>query len=309
MSSVSPARLLFAALAFAGLLAGCAKPPQDEAVLTTQALPSEDVGAVAHQAMPAALGPPSELPTILDAKTLTTLRDPDIVTGSIEGLGIAGRTLYVSSVADFAKLRKGEVILTFDDGPHPTITPKILKTLKAYGVKATFFMVGKMARAHAETAQLVAKAGHTIGSHTHNHENLSAVTYEAALTSITKSEIEISAALKPGGYKLSPFFRFPYLMETRALKADLADSDITVFGVDIDSWDYLSQSTDKVLKRTLRRLDEKGKGIVLFHDIHARTAKLLPDFLDALQEHGYTVVRAVPKSRSLFDMINIAALR
>ena len=306
---MSPARILFAALAFAGLLAGCAKPPQDEAALTTQALPSEAVGSVSRQAMPAVLDTSSELPTILDAKTLKALSDPDIVTGSIDGLGIGGRTLFISSAADFAKLRPGEVILTFDDGPHPTITPKILSTLKAYGVKATFFMVGKMAKAHAETAQLVAKAGHTIGSHTHNHENLSAITYEAALNSVAKSEVEISAALKPGGYKMSPFFRFPYLMETRALKADLTDSGITVFGVDIDSWDYLSQSSDKVLKRTLRRLDEKGKGIVLFHDIHARTAKLLPDFLEALQERGYTVVRAVAKDRSLFDMITIAALR
>ena len=306
---MSPVRILFAALAFAGLLSGCAKPPQDEAVLTTQALPSAEVGAVAHQAMPSPIGASSKLPTILDAKTLKALNDDEVVTASVEGLSMAGRTLYISSVADFAKLRPGEVILTFDDGPHPTITPKILKTLKAYKVKATFFMVGKMAKAHAETAQLVAKAGHTIGSHTHNHENLSAITFDAALTSVTKSETEISAALKPAGGKLSPFFRFPYLVETRALRTDLTDSGITIFGVDIDSWDYLSQSSETVLKRTLRRLDEKGKGIVLFHDIHARTAKLLPDFLDALRERGYTVVRAVARNQTLFDMITIASLR
>ena len=305
---MSPIKVFIAALALAGLVAGCAKPPQDQAELTTQAMASGPVAAVTTQPMPDVLGKGSSLPTILDPKTLEALEDASIQTGAIATPSIAGRTLYVSSVKDLEKLKPGEIILTFDDGPHPTITPKILATLKEYGVKATFFMVGKMAKAHAETAQLVATAGHTVGSHSHNHENFTAITYDAAIASVDTSESEIAAALKLAGKKPSPFFRFPYLAQTKALRADLIGAGFVIFDVDIDSWDYLSQSTDTILNRTLRRLDEKGKGIVLFHDIHARTAKLLPAFLDALSERGYKVVRAMPKNTSIFDMITLASL-
>ena len=305
---MSPLKVFLAALALAGLVAGCAKPPQDGAELTTQAVAAGPVGAVTSQPIPDVLGKAGTLPTILDPKTLEALSDPSIVTGSIAVQSIAGRTLYVSSLKDFEKLKPGEIILTFDDGPNPSITPKILATLKEYGVKATFFMVGKMAKAHAETAQLVAKAGHTVGSHSHNHENFTAITYDAAISSVDTSEAEIAAALKPAGKKPAPFFRFPYLAQTKALRTDLSGAGFVIFDVDIDSWDYLSQSTDTILNRTLRRLDEKGKGIVLFHDIHARTAKLLPAFLEALRERGYKVVRAVPKNTSIFDMITLASL-
>ena len=94
------------------------------------------------------------------------------------------------------------------------------------------------------------------------------------------------------------FFRFPYLAETRALRADLTGSGIVIFGVDIDSWDYLKQSNERILARTLRRLDAAGRGIVLFHDIQPHTAKLLPAFLHAVRERGFTIVNAVPPANS-----------
>ena len=103
---------------------------------------------------------------------------------------------------------------------------------------------------------------------------------------------------KPAGRTLAPFFRFPYLAETRALRADLTGSGIVIFGVDIDSWDYLKQSNERILARTLRRLDAAGRGIVLFHDIQPHTAKLLPAFLDAVRERGFTIVNAVPPANS-----------
>ena len=305
---MSPLKVFLAALALAGLVSGCAKPPQDQAELTTQAVASGSVGAVSNQSMPDVLGKAETLPTILNPKTLKALNDPSIVTGALAMQSIAGRTLYVSSIKDFQKLKPGEIILTFDDGPSPSVTPKILATLKEYGVKATFFMVGNMAKAHSKTAQLVAKAGHTIGSHSHNHENFTAITHDAALNSVDVSEAEIAAALKPVSKKPAPFFRFPYLAQTKGLRADLSGAGLVIFDVDIDSWDYLSQSTDTILNRTLRRLDDKGRGIVLFHDIHSRTAKVLPAFLEALRERGYKVVRAVPKNTSIFDMITLASL-
>ncbi|MBU1176375.1 MAG: polysaccharide deacetylase family protein [Alphaproteobacteria bacterium] len=276
------------------LVTGCAKPPKSQAILTTQSVGAGGAGVVPHQPMPAKLADAAAEPG-REAATAP--------------VSLAGRTLYVETIADLGRLRPGEIILTFDDGPHPAITPRILAILKQYDVRATFFMVGNMARNHAETALLVAEAGHTIGSHSHGHENFVTIGHAASVASVAISEDEIATALRPVGVKPAPFFRFPYLAETRALRADLTDVGFVVFDVDVDSLDYLDQSSDTVLARTLARLDEKGRGIVLFHDIHARTARLLPGFLDALAARGYTVVRAVPKRPALFDMLTVAALR
>jgi peptidoglycan/xylan/chitin deacetylase (PgdA/CDA1 family) len=294
---VSPLKVFCLLVALTAVLSGCAKRPHDQAVLTTQALPTQQIAANADQAMPAALSP------------VEVAGAPPTVPLSVNAGSLAGRTLRIGSMDDLKKLRPGEVILTFDDGPNPAITPRILATLADFEVKSIFFMVGQMARAHPETAQLVASAGHTIGSHSHGHENLQAITHDAALNSLTRGDTEISDAIKPAGKKLAPFFRFPYLNQTQALSADLSQSGIVIFGVDVDSWDYLGQSPDQIIKRTLRRLDARGRGVVLFHDIHSRTAKLLPDFLAALKERGYTVVRAVPKSQIQFSLEAIVAAR
>ena len=307
---MSPIRSVFVLLALVGLLSGCAKPPQQQASIATQSLPPQQVAAVPEQPMPPALGGSATADALLVGEALLkTYGDDSIVTGAIDQQKLAGRSLQIGAMTDLKKLKPGEVILTFDDGPDPSITPKILATLQDFGVKATFFMVGKMAKAHPETAQLVALAGHSIGSHSHGHENLKAISYEAAINSVDTGDDEIAAAIKPTGKKLAPFFRFPYLNETRALRADLTDSGFVIFDVDVDSWDYLQQSPEQIIKRTLRRLDAKGGGVILFHDIHARTAKLLPDFLGELAGRGYKVVRAIPKNRLTFDLQTLIASR
>ena len=303
--SVSPLKSIFMGLALAGLLAGCAKPPPQQAVLTTQSVTAAQVAAVLDQPLP------PELTTreAADPVLVASLDNTDLLRAGFGGSRLAGRTLKIGSIDDLSQLRDGEVILTFDDGPNPSQTPKILATLDEYGVKAVFFMVGKMAAAHPKTAQIVARMGHTIGSHTHGHENLKSLSEEVALVALSKGEDEISAAIAPTGKTLAPFFRFPYLAQTRALRADVTDAGHVIFDVDIDSLDYLDQSPEKIIKRTMKRLDARGKGIILFHDIHARTATLLPDFLEKLQESGYKVVKVVPKSNTLFDFRALIAAR
>jgi peptidoglycan/xylan/chitin deacetylase (PgdA/CDA1 family) len=93
------------------------------------------------------------------------------------------------------------------------------------------------------------------------------------------------------------------------LRASLVANGLVIFDVDVDSLDYQRESARQVLARTLRRLDQQGRGIVLFHDIHGRTAELLPDFLSALQERGFKVVRARSPLRSLFDTPLLTASR
>lgn len=209
------------------------------------------------------------------------------------GHGLAGRTLRVDSVEDIVLLRN-EVILTFDDGPVPGKTTAILDTLDAHGVKATFLMVGEMAQSYPHLVREVARRGHTIGSHTQNHRNLASMSFEGAVAEVRRGETSIAAALIPAEQRAAPFFRFPYLASTAALRRHLAARGVVVIDVDIDSKDYFVSTPAQVRERALAKIEKKGSGIVLFHDLHARTAAMLPGFLDELDARGYKVVRLVP---------------
>lgn len=278
---MSLSRFFIAVIGASVLLAGCAKPPHDRMDMAATAPISKPQGAE----------------KLITASTKIRKRGY-----------LAGRNLYVGSINDL-KLRDKEVILTFDDGPSPKTTPLILAALKKYGAKATFFMVGEMATYHPQIARQVAREGHTIGSHTHGHENLARLKNASAHDAISHGESVVASVIAPTGKKVAPFFRFPYLAHTQALRADLAGQGIVIFDVDVDSLDFKKVSPAKVLERTLARLERKGKGIVLFHDIHMRTVRMMPEFLAALEERGYKVVNAVPKRRGLFDKTVLAALQ
>lgn len=207
--------------------------------------------------------------------------------------GLAGRTVVVNSVADL-KLRSHEIALTFDDGPMPGKTRAVLDALDKAGVKATFMMVGQMARSYPGLVREVASRGHTIGTHTQNHANLARMSMASAEAEIDGGFKSVRAALVPTRYSVAPFFRFPYLASTPALRRALAAHGITAIDADIDSKDYFQSSPDQVRQRTLSRVLARGSGIVLMHDIHPRTARMLPALLADLQERGYKVVRLVP---------------
>lgn len=209
------------------------------------------------------------------------------------GGGLAGRTVTVNSIADL-KLRPREVALTFDDGPLPGKTEKVLDALDAAGVKATFMMVGQMARAYPALVRKVAARGHTIGTHTQNHPNLAHMSLAGAEAQIDAGIKSVSAALVPTRHRVAPFFRFPYLASTPALRRALTLRGIVFIDADIDSKDYFQSSPEQVRQRTLRGIEARGSGIVLLHDIHGRTATMLPGLLADLKARGYHVVRLVP---------------
>jgi len=272
------------------LLAGCAKPPSEAPLASsrpaaTAALVTQSVRTVADRV--------AERPMPQRLFSHGTL---------------AGRTLAVASTADIV-LRPGEVVLTFDDGPRPGKTNAILATLADFNVRATFLMLGSSAQAHPALAQQVASSGHTVGSHTYDHVDLSKLSRQAALDEIAKGESAVQAALARGGQTISPFFRFPYLAQTGFLRTSLLHSNAVVLDVDIDSKDYYRDAPATIVERTMARLRTRGSGIILFHDIHARTVETLPLVLARLQEEGYSVVRLVPRSSGVFgrDLITAAA--
>jgi peptidoglycan/xylan/chitin deacetylase (PgdA/CDA1 family) len=198
---------------------------------------------------------------------------------------LAGRTLEVSSLADL-KLQDKEVILSFDDGPIPGRTDKVLAILDQFGVKGAFMMVGEMAEMHPALARKVAQDGNTIGSHTYDHANLDSLSFDAAMAEVIKGELAVTKAT---GTDVS-FFRFPYLAESHRLRAAVAMRDMVVMDVDIDSKDYFTTTPVSITQRTMNLLHKRGRGIILMHDIHKRTATMLPTLLSKLETEGYKVV-------------------
>ncbi|WP_064682116.1 polysaccharide deacetylase family protein [Rhizobium bangladeshense] len=198
---------------------------------------------------------------------------------------LAGRTLEVSSLADLKLLDK-EVILSFDDGPIPGRTDEVLAILDQFGVKGAFMMVGAMAEMHPALARKVAMDGNTIGSHTYDHADLSSLSFDAAMAEVIKGQLAVTKAT---GSDVS-FFRFPYLSESHRLRAAIAMRDMVIMDVDIDSKDYFTTTPASVTQRTMDQLHKRGHGIILMHDIHKRTATMLPTLLSTLEGEGYKVV-------------------
>ena len=189
-------------------------------------------------------------------------------------------------------LDKGEIVLTFDDGPSRLYTRAVLKALAQQCTKATFFMVGRMAIADPAMVREVAKEGHTIGSHTFSHAKLAGLPADKA-----EQEIELGMSAVAGALEapMAPFFRFPYLRPNAAAVAYLKTRDVASFTIDIDSRDFRAHDPQVVQKNVLTQLAGRHKGILLFHDIQPATVHALPGLLAELKKRGYKVVHMVPK--------------
>jgi peptidoglycan/xylan/chitin deacetylase (PgdA/CDA1 family) len=189
-----------------------------------------------------------------------------------------------------------ELVLTFDDGPWPTTTPKVLDALKHECVQATFFLVGRNAAENPAIVRRELAERHSIGHHTYSHPLLTKL-------SLAQAEAEINRGIEADEFALygkrssqptSPFFRFPGFASNPALLDRLQTRGIVVFGADVWASDWLPMAPDVELGLILYRIDLVGRGIVLFHDTKKQTAAMLPAFLRALKQHGYHMVHVVP---------------
>jgi peptidoglycan/xylan/chitin deacetylase (PgdA/CDA1 family) len=189
-------------------------------------------------------------------------------------------------------LEDHEVVLTFDDGPLPPSTPKVLDALAAECVKATFFVVGEMAHAHPDLLRRELREGHTIGTHTMHHPYLNRLSAQAATLEISGGIASVNKAL--GGPFAAPFFRFPYL-ETKPAQDTLAlKLGLSVWSTDIHASDWNRLAPEQVAGLAVQRLERNKKGILMLHDIHERTALAVPLLLKELKARGYSVVQVVP---------------
>ncbi len=188
-----------------------------------------------------------------------------------------------------------EVVLTFDDGPLPPYTDHVLAALAAECVKATYFMVGRQANANPDAVRRVYNAGHTIGTHSQHHSyTFASMSPESAAREINDGFASVGAAL--GDRKaVAPFFRFPGLLHVKSVENYLASRSIMTWSADLDADDWHKHiGANEVLRRALSRLETRGRGILLLHDIQPVTALMLPMLLKQLKHRGYRIVQVVP---------------
>ncbi len=190
-------------------------------------------------------------------------------------------------------LADGEVVLTFDDGPLRRYTVPVLQALDAHCTKATFFVVGRMAIADPELVRETARRGHTIGTHTWSHRNQRTLGQSAARGEV---ELAISSVRKTAGQPTAPFFRFPYLADSRYMTQHLRSRDTGIFSIDVDSRDFRTKNPADVQRTILNQLAQRRKGILLFHDIQPSTAGALNALLVELKTRGFKVVHMISKT-------------
>jgi peptidoglycan/xylan/chitin deacetylase (PgdA/CDA1 family) len=193
-------------------------------------------------------------------------------------------------------LEDREVVLTFDDGPWPGTTPKVLAALAHECVHGTFFLIGRPASQHPALVRRMAAEGHTIAHHTWTHHNLKYLKPEAAIGEIDKGIAAVEMALhgKATTTPSTPFFRFPFFEMTPATLDVLQQRGIAVFGADLWASDWIPMTPAQQLKLLTDRLQIARKGIILLHDPKAQTAAMLPALLRYLRDNRYRVVHLVP---------------
>lgn len=186
------------------------------------------------------------------------------------------QTLYPYGV-----FRTGKAVyLTFDDGPIPEVTPKVLAILAQYKVKATFFMVGENVDKHPEVYEQVVKAGHRIGNHTYNHLKGWHCTTATYLGNVEQCQERIGD---------TNLFRPPYGKATWLQRRMLHLMGYKLIYWDILTRDYDKHVTPEQMLRLIQRETREGS-IINFHDSlksNERMLEVLPKAIEWLQKEGY----------------------
>ena len=257
-----------------------AKPAERQAEKTAepQPLPAEKPTLAAQQ--PACPGNPDAIGT---SRTITV--DPSV-------LPQIGTMQYKSSLP----LEDHEVVITFDDGPLPPYTNRILDVLAENCVKVDYFLVGEMARAFPATVRRIYNAGHVVGTHSLSHPLTFNRMGDAGIEHQVDGGIAAVQTALGDPKAVAPFFRVPGLLRSHTVDDFLAMKSLAVWSADevADDWHH-GITPKQIVKLAINRIEAKNhRGVLLLHDIHPATALALPTLLKELKARGYRIVQAVP---------------
>jgi peptidoglycan/xylan/chitin deacetylase (PgdA/CDA1 family) len=176
------------------------------------------------------------------------------------------------------------VALTFDDGPHPGITEKLLDILKAKDVKATFFVVGRMAAKHPDLVRRIAQEGHTVANHTFYHNNLTTLPPENMDLEwkLCNDTVEGLTGKKPR-FARPPGGQYNGEVIRAARRSGLRTALWTV-----NTADYTGKTAQQIIRRIGRNL--RCGAVILLHDGPPETVEALPEIIDFIRKKGYRLV-------------------
>jgi peptidoglycan/xylan/chitin deacetylase (PgdA/CDA1 family) len=219
-------------------------------------------------------------PYWLSAKQIMVRSTPELLAQHETELG---RGVHYNKIFE-GNIGRKQVALTFDDGPHPAFTPQILRILKQYHAKATFFVVGEQAERNPDLIRAEAAAGDSIGNHTYDHVSL-----------VKIPDDYVGTEIKACGEVLKQILgRAPHLFRPpggayNPQVAQVADSlGYTMVLWTNDPGDYASPGEDVILQRTFSKINNGS--IILLHDGIQQTIDVLPTILQYLRDHGYQTV-------------------
>ena len=189
------------------------------------------------------------------------------------------------------------VALTYDDGPNPPYTDRLLDVLAKHEVKATFFLIGKRIERHPETVDRMIAEGHQIGNHSYSHPVLGFLPPFYVRQQIERTD----DLIRQHGIVEEIVFRAPMLTRFLPVAYQLAKLDRTHISCDVWSWDWTTQNPDKITKTVLKKtLSSTGAGsIIVLHDGKAEnknanrsgTIEATDRIITALKQDGYQFVR------------------
>jgi peptidoglycan/xylan/chitin deacetylase (PgdA/CDA1 family) len=194
-------------------------------------------------------------------------------------------------------LAEKEVVLTFDDGPLPPYSDRVLNILAAECAKATFFIVGQQARQFPDLVRRAYDEGHTVATHTENHLRGFDTLPASRVAEEIDGGIAWTAAALGDKRTLAPFFRAPGLRTSAVTEIYLASRAMMVWSADLVADDWRHVPASEVVWRALERLEAKGKGVLLLHDIQPATVLALPHLLKELKARGFRIVHVVPSDQ------------
>jgi peptidoglycan/xylan/chitin deacetylase (PgdA/CDA1 family) len=203
--------------------------------------------------------------------------------------------VFVDAVVRGPRGARG-VALTFDDGPHPRWTPRVLETLAKHGATATFFLVAKKAEAYPDVVRAILEAGHSVGLHSYAHDRFFALRREARV----RADLERGLAVLEKVTGSRPELFRPPVGHTNPVMARVVDHlDLTVVGWTLAGRDGIASARPSDVVARIRR-DLRDGAIVLLHDAPERgdrepaAVKALPSILDAIAAERLDVVPLGP---------------
>lgn len=179
------------------------------------------------------------------------------------------------------------VALTFDDGPHPRLTPRLLEILETEKVPATFFMLGNMIEKYPEVARAVATRGHEVANHAFTHDRLTRLDKETIRDEVvsTQALLEEVTGTRPR------LFRAPYGAVNSAVRNELLDQDLELVGWAVDPRDWERGKTSEAIVAFILK-HASGGDIILLHDIHTRSIDAVTEVIQGLKARGFEFTTA-----------------